>query len=119
MITEFRRLVFSSSDLISAIKTFSNLKGPKLPDGDILGVEIIGDSDIRARIQVSNIRGTYEKEEVEFEASYLAAAMLLHCIQSHIPIPKSAIKSLERVGDGLSLSLSINADPQPIVPVDD
>jgi hypothetical protein len=119
MITEFRRLVFSSSDLIDAIKAFDTQKAPKLPDGDIVGVTIVGESDLRARIEMANIRSGLENQEIEVEANYLAAAMLLRCMQCGIPIPKSAVKTLERVDGGLALSLTINAAPQPVDPPDD
>lgn len=112
MITEFRRLVFSSSELEKAIKTFSKEKAPKLPDGDILGMVIVGEPHISARVRVGDVYGSSEEQEVVVEAGYLAAAMLFHCNKSRIPIPKSPKKILERAGDGLALSFSINADPQ-------
>jgi hypothetical protein len=112
MISEFRRLVFSSSELEKAIKAFNKEKVAKLPDGEIVGLEIVGEPKICARLRVGDFYGGSESQEVVVEAGYLAAAMLFHCTQSRIPIPKSPKKTLERVGDGLALSFSINADPQ-------
>ncbi len=119
MITEFRRLVFSSSELKMALKQFRGGNLSKLHEGDIVEVEIIGDSPISARVRVENIGGTYETQDIELDASYLGAAMLSHCMRSQIPIPKSAVKTLERAGDCLALSFSINADPQPVSLPDD
>ena len=64
MITEFRRLVFSSSELESAIRDFNKEKVEKLPVGDIVGIEIIGEPYICARIRVGNFYDNSEEQEV-------------------------------------------------------
>ena len=114
MITEFRRLIFSSSELAVAIKTFSKEKAPKLPEGDIVGMAIVSEPHICAQVRVADINGSSEEQEIVVEANFLAAAMLYLCMQNSIPVPKLPKKILERAGDGLALSFSINADPQLI-----
>lgn len=112
MITEFRRLVFSSSELERALKNFGKEKVSKLPDGDILGMEIVGEPDICARVRVGDVYGSSEEQEVVVDAAYLGAVIIFHCKQKQIPMPRSPNKTLERVGDGLALSFSINTDPE-------
>lgn len=119
MITEFRRLVFSSFDLENAINSFNKEKSRKLPDGDILGMTIVGEPNLCVRVRVGNIPGLTEELEVDLGAGYLAAAMLYHCVRLKIPVPKYAVKMLERAGDGLALSFALNADPQAVEIGDD
>ena len=114
MITEFRRLIFSSSELVDAIKTFSKEKVAKLPEGDIVGMVIVSEPHICAQVHVADTDGNSEEQEIVVDAKFLAAAMVYLCMQSSIPIPRLPKKILERAGDGLALSFSINADPQLI-----
>lgn len=112
MITEFRRLVFSSSELEKALKAFSTEKASKLPDGDILGIEIVGAPDICARVRVGDIHGKSAEQEVVIDADYLGAVLIFHCKRNGIPMPRAPKKTLERVGDRLAISFSINAVPE-------
>lgn len=112
MITEFRRLVFSSSEIEKAIKAFSKEQTSMLPEGEILGMEIVGEPDIGVRVRVGDVYGGSKEQEVVIDAVYLGAAMLFHCKQNRIPMPRTPKKTLERVGDGLALSFSINAAPE-------
>jgi len=109
MITEFRRLIFTSSELEKAIKAFSKEKVSILPEGDVLGVEVVGTPDICARVRMGDAYGRTEEQEVVLDAIHLGATMLFHCKQNRIPMPRTPKKTLERVGDGLALSFSINA----------
>jgi hypothetical protein len=112
MITEFRRLVFSSSEMERAIKAFNKEKASKFPEGDIVGIEIVGEPDICARIRVRDVYGASAEQEVVVDADYLGAVMLFRCNQNNIPMPRLSKKTLDRVGDGLALSFSINTDPE-------
>lgn len=114
MVTEFRRLVFSSNDMKIAIKTFNKDKARQLPAGDILEYKIIDEPNISCRVRVGDVNDSSKDQEVVVDASYLGAALIHHCLQNKIPLPKSAKKNLECAGDGLALSLTINAYPQAV-----
>lgn len=116
MITEFRRLVLSIKEIEKAISAFNKHKVAKLPAGDIVGLEIVDNPKIGARVRVKEESGSAEEHEVTIDADYLGAAIIFHCQQNRIPMPRSPKKTLERVGEGLALSFSINAIPESAAP---
>ncbi|NNE82914.1 MAG: hypothetical protein HKN28_02985 [Alphaproteobacteria bacterium] len=110
MVAEYRRLLFSSSELESAIVAFNREKSRKLPVGDIAVIEIVDEPNLRARIRIGNAYDSSQDQEVDLEAEYLVAAMLYHCRQQQIPVPKSPKKIVKRSDQGVEMSFSINAD---------
>lgn len=114
MITEFRRLVFSTDELCKAIKAFDDRKAPKLPAGEIDGLTFAGEPEIAVTARIRSAGNGDSQTEVELDANYVAAAMLFYCSRCRIPVPKSAKKTLEIEGDSLALSFSLNSYPHSV-----
>jgi len=109
MITEYRRLVFSADEIVKAVAAFNKAKVTNLPDGEITRIEIAGEREICARVWIKESPGSVRHSELEIKADHLGAALIFHCAQCRIPLPRSAKKAIERAGDGLALSFTINA----------
>ena len=114
MITEFRRLVFSTDELCKAIKAFDHQKAPKLPEGEIDRITVAGEPEISVTAKMQSAGNGDDQTEIELDANYVAAAMLFYCSRCRIPVPKSAQKTLEIEGDSLALSFSLNSYPHSV-----
>lgn len=107
MVTEFRRLAFSRVELKQALESFSRETNTFILDGDIAEIDVSGGSLPEVRLLLSS-PGGYEQIAVDITAAQLAAALLRFCMTHKIPIPKKSDKQIERAGDSVALSLSIN-----------
>lgn len=111
MVTEFRRLVFSSEELLNALEIFRAAKGAGLPAGRIRQLTIVEEPEIAARVRMDG-QGEDETREVVVDDGMLAAVMINFCMGKKIPIPKAAKKTVVKAGNGLALSFSIKASPR-------
>ena len=106
MLTEIRKLVFPQDDLLKAV-TLHSAKGPMgLPEGDITAVKVDDSTTPGATVK---IRG----ESVALDGEFLLAAMVRYCIDSTIPMPRKAEKSLDLVDGQLALNIFISETVKP------
>ncbi len=111
MVTEFRRLVFSTEELLNALEIFRADKGAGLPAGRIRQVTIVEDPAIGAKVRLTE-HVSDDEQEVVVDGGMLAAVMINFCMGKKIPIPKAAKKTVVKAGEGLALSFSIKASPR-------
>lgn len=97
MILESRSIIFSEEELILALKPLLISKGL---DADTEPKEIVADLDKEGEVKV-----TYELESqnVGFESKEIGAAVLNHCIEQNIPLPRGSFKELALRGDHVAL----------------
>lgn len=108
MVMEFRRLVFAPAELARALEVIRSANASALPAGQIKEVVIVDEPQVCVHVRMG-VPGSTEECKVVVDVDVLAAAMLRFCMNSKIPIPRAAKKTVVRAGDGLALSFSINA----------
>ncbi len=103
MLTEFRQIIFPSSDLAKAFKRQEFLDKASQ---DFRVVDI-GDESIEFAFS-HDLGETLEK--LTLDTALVLRAMIRYCFADGIPIPRHALKTIEMVrGD---LALLIHIDPQ-------
>ncbi|MEX2009836.1 MAG: hypothetical protein WEC41_06540 [Dongiaceae bacterium] len=105
MPTEYRRLVFPNRELRQALAAHGGDQ-VELPAGDIIAIAIVEDGQqiVRATFLDAANNSTFT---ADFIAEYIAAALIRHCIEHRVPMPKKSRKSLRLMGDNLSLDIVI------------
>ena len=107
MATELRRIVFANDEVIEAIKNYNEVAKKKLPAGAIVSCRInSGEAD---KVTL-DMRESYSDKHyrVALKTSFIGAALMKWCLDNEIPMARSAEKTLEVVGDNLSISLTMN-----------
>jgi len=106
MVVENRMLEFSFGELKDAIELFHQEKLNLYPTGEIVSILLLENPSIIAKIVIAPEVDT-DGTEVTIQSSTLAAVILYYCKYIKIPIPRTSQKELGRVGDGISLSISM------------
>ena len=107
MIDELRQLTFSTAELTAALQSYLRKRALMLPDAYIASVEVSPAEALSVTVRFRAGHGV-EPRQLEIAAPQLAAAMIECCIQSRIPVPRSARKHIERAGDGIALCFAIH-----------
>ena len=106
MPSELRRLTFSEREVMDAVVSYAARTGGQAPQGELRAVHPGPEPDKNFRLDL-NRAGAAGGDEVLLEAEVLGAALIMHCIEKNVPIPRRAERSL-KVRDGeLSLYLHI------------
>ena len=108
MPSEFRRVMFTNNELIEAIHDYSEVAEDKLPPGIILTCTPVSEAEVVVRLELVDQRNG-ETHVVELSPEVLGAALLRYCKKHHIPMPKSATKSIQMHGDEISLNVEIKS----------
>ena len=102
MPSELRRLTFSESEVLDAIVSYAERTGGKsVPDGELQSVRPGPEPEKNFRLDLAG------GDEFLLEADFLGAALIMHCIEQNIPIPRRAERSLKVREGELSLYLHI------------
>ena len=109
---EYRSITFSEVELIRAIVERRYLQREALPAGTIRGASLQADADgksLRAVfLRIEDDQGGVQ--EVTISPGEAAAALISHCLQRHIPMPRGAVKWVDVVDQEVALFM----DMQPI-----
>ncbi|TNE67074.1 MAG: hypothetical protein EP335_01725 [Alphaproteobacteria bacterium] len=99
MILESRSIIFSDEELVLAMRPVLEGRGMNinLPIRDIVS-ELDGDGEVTVRFVLSD--GT---NPIQFTSREVGAAVLNHCIERGIPLPRGAYKELGIRGDHVAL----------------
>ncbi|MEH6474888.1 MAG: hypothetical protein V7727_04325 [Sneathiella sp.] len=108
MVTEFRKLDFSSQEIKEAVQLFQIEKKSVLPAGDILDISLSEEGGLTASVCIATNSSLQEKM-ITLDASMLAAIIIYYCQNSDVPIAKNSEKELSKNGNGISLTISIAA----------
>ncbi len=106
MPTEIRNIIFSTNEVLFAVKDFRQRKKDPLPSGSILDCKMIEKPEVHARIEMA-CDPDGAKRTITFESEELAAALILFCINRRIPLPANAIKILQLFDGELGLVVTM------------
>lgn len=105
---ELRCIVFDDGELIKALVAHRRRTGKPLPPGEISSFEIERDKEVVARMTITGDSG--EKSVVPTSGAELAAAMIAYCIDTRVPVPVTANKSITLLDGRVALKITLNAD---------
>lgn len=106
MPTEIRNIIFTTNEVLFAVKDFRQRKKDPLPSGSVLDCVILEKPNIHAMIDMACDPDGH-KLTLTFESEELAAALILFCINRKIPLPADAIKILQLFDGELGLVVTI------------
>jgi hypothetical protein len=111
MAMELRHIVFRSDEVVAALKFYWERIGRSHPRGLVqrCGPEgTSNDGDIRFRIVIAPETRDQQPTHLVLEKADVAAALILYCKDSNIPLPRIAEKSLQIFGSQLCLLATMN-----------
>jgi hypothetical protein len=112
--TELRRVIFSNAELLQALSDYNKLPthGGKLPPGTVGSCVVRDDPEGIVHLDIRDVDGNHTT--VALPHAWVGAAMMRYCREIKIPLPKQSKKSLQVVGDNLTLCVEIHAGTQPL-----
>lgn len=98
MILESRSIIFSDEELFLALRPVIESRGLS-PDITVAGVitRLDEEGEVAVTLEVT------DSEPLEFSSRELGAAVLNHCIEQGIPLPRGSYKELATRGDHIAL----------------
>ena len=106
MPTEIRNIIFSTNEVLFAVKDFRQRKKDPLPSGSILDCKMIEEPKVHVQIEMACDPDGH-KRTLTFESEELAAALILFCINRRIPLPADALKILQLFDGELGLVVTM------------
>ncbi|GAC1337995.1 MAG: hypothetical protein NVSMB18_03730 [Acetobacteraceae bacterium] len=114
MPSELRHLLFQPAEVVRALTNYHRRIGLPLPAGTIVscGPEtVVSSGTARFRLRLTQDRnGGAAPQDFVIEGPALAAALILHCRDRGIPLPASAGKSLECIGNQICLTATSSSN---------
>ncbi len=102
MPTERRRIIFSDDEIVSAALAHCRATGVPIPDAEVEEQLIETDSDC-GLILTFAVSSPDQIDEVRLDADSVLTALISYCRMQSIPLPRSAAKRLDPLGDALSM----------------
>lgn len=108
MPSETRTIVFTATEVARAIAAYRRSRNSPLPGGEIVDVTLGASPDIYVRGRVVDAHSGHS-HEFRLQGTELGAAMIMFCLNEHIPLPASNnSKRLQLFGESLGLVIHIN-----------
>ena len=108
MPSEIRHLVFSTTEVVAAIREYRRHVGRPLPTGTLRRFEMHpGKGGVRASFDIVP-DNTIPAQGWEVGSAEITDALILYCDAHHIPLPSTGIKTLQRFGDSLLFIVTVN-----------
>ncbi|MFC3052264.1 hypothetical protein [Kordiimonas pumila] len=98
MILESRSIIFSDEELVLALRPLIESRG-LVADNNVTGVDNKLDTDGEVSVTVT----ITDKDPVDFSSREVGAAVLNHCIEQGIPLPRGSYKELAIRGNHIAL----------------
>ena len=102
---EIRYLSFSRTEVIRAATEYLRKRRMTPTPGTIVGYRLESDPEVRLVLTIAPTIG--REHEIDLRSEALGAALVLFCIESRVPTPARAVKTLFVDGETLILGLSI------------
>ena len=112
MTTEIRQIAFQPAEVCAALQDYRRRRNEPLPAGSIANVDFGTGPDIVVTLTIEN-DSTGARHEVAFTTEIVAAALILFCINRKIPLPATAQKKVQRIGDSIGLTMRQDSRPRP------
>lgn len=128
MAIEIRRLIFTHTEAMDAIKTYAAQNGINLPNGKIVRAQFAGSAEYEInnlKQMKSDMQGAYnvkenpraiiltifsedtlEQKYFNLTADFISIALIEYCIKHKIMLPKDAEKSLDLTDFNICLDIS-------------
>lgn len=115
MTVEIRYIAFTPNEVVRAVADYRRRRGKPLPVGPVTGLDVYASPAIEVSLKIAHPeRG--DERTVAVRAEQLAAALVLYCISSRIPVPARAQKTLFAGRDGgvvLGYAMGLSSEDQP------
>jgi hypothetical protein len=102
MTTEIRQIAFQPAEVCAALQDYRRRRNEPLPAGSIASVDFGSGPDIVVKLIIQN-DSSGARHEVAFDTDVVGAALILFCINRKIPLPATAQKKVQRIGDSIGL----------------
>ncbi len=111
---EIRNIIFTTNEVLFAVKDCRQRLKDALPPGSILDCKILDKPDVHAEIEMSCDPDGH-KRIITIENEELTAALILFCVNLRLPLPANAIKILQVIDGELGLIITMfGADHKPV-----
>ena len=108
MPSEIRHLVFSTTEVVAAIREYRRHVGRPLPTGTLRRFEMHpGKGGVRASFDIVP-DNTIPAQGWEVGSAEITDALILYCGAHNVPLPATGVKTLQRFGDSLLLIVMVN-----------
>jgi hypothetical protein len=107
MPTEIRHIICNAAEVISALQLFYRTRQKPLPAGSVVSLTI-QDDPLSAILEIESDKDG-KRIRVQSGGEEMAAALILFCRESHIPLPADGQKVLQKFGDSLGLIVTRNS----------
>lgn len=111
MTTEIRQITFHPAEVCAALQDYRRRRNEPLPAGSIAHVDFGTEPEIVVTLTIEN-DSTGAKHEIAFGTETIGAALILFCINRKIPLPATAQKKVQRVGDTIALTMRQESRPK-------
>jgi hypothetical protein len=109
MASEYRLVFFDQNEMCRALIEYKRQRGTPFPPGNLRKV-VIGRSALDVTIQVEPDRGG-AIEQVTFDTTSIAAALIIFCKERKIPLPAKSSKEMRLVADRLCMLIRTKGAP--------
>jgi hypothetical protein len=106
MPTEIRHIICNSAEVISALQLFYKTRQKPLPAGSVVSLHI-QDDPLSAVLEIESDKDG-KRLKLSCGGEEMAAALILFCRESHIPLPADGHKVLQKFGDSVGLIVTRN-----------
>lgn len=119
MILERRVIVFPRADFLDAVRRYGERIGKHLPDTapDMLSFDPA--QDIALTIRFPAVFAGGSAKDFVFTREDVGQAMTAYCREHRVPLPKDAVKQIEKFKDGAALTMQIGGGGLHILIIDD
>jgi two-component system, chemotaxis family, chemotaxis protein CheY len=118
MILERRAVVFPRADFLDAMRRFAERSGKVLPDAPPDHIQFDPSQDVALAITFPAARGGVATR-FAFSREEVGHALVAHCRDHKVPLPKSAVKLVEKYKDGAALSMQMGEAHLQVMVIDD
>jgi hypothetical protein len=108
--TEFRRVTFTNSELLSAILAHCRATQRTVRLGEGTTCTIDDDASVIVSTETFDIGADMKTvEQTRLDSNEVGAALLRYCMALRIPIPRLSQKSLQVTGDSISIVICLDS----------
>ncbi|PHS74714.1 MAG: hypothetical protein COB59_11925 [Rhodospirillaceae bacterium] len=106
MLVEVRKILFPLNILGKSLLKECEHEGLQVPNSQIQGIKIEGDEHPKITLQFMTAH-VDAPVEVPLSTHFVLSAMVITCIDHHVPLPRHATKSFKIYAQGLALVITL------------